>query len=353
MDGHADESSVYYPPRITLQKDASRLWFLFENNPTMYFIVDAEGRILSANRYGAEHLGYEVSELIGTHVLDLVHEDDRAEVQSNFAACTSRPGEVCRWDFRKVRKDGSIIWIHEMVRPVLDENGEFIILVVCDDVTATRQLTEEREHLLEAERRAREQVSAILESISDAFLAVDRHWRFTYMNRRGRELVETIRGDGSGEIIGRPLPDVLPGIWTSEFGAYHRLAMAERHTVHHEAYFPPLGRWLQVHDYPSAEGLSIYVQDITDRKQAEEERERLFRAEREARAEAQQQREALERITESRTHLMRGFSHDVKNPLGAAEGYAALPHHRKNVSMRLSCRRRAVFPPFRACWCSL
>jgi signal transduction histidine kinase len=40
--------------------------------------------------------------------------------------------------------------------------------------------------------------------------------------------------------------------------------------------------------------------------------------------ESERRREELERITESRARLMRGFSHDVKNPLGAADGYAQL-----------------------------
>ncbi len=40
--------------------------------------------------------------------------------------------------------------------------------------------------------------------------------------------------------------------------------------------------------------------------------------------EAERRREELERVSESRTRLMRGFSHDVKNPLGAADGHAAL-----------------------------
>jgi len=64
--------------------------------------------------------------------------------------------------------------------------------------------------------------------------------------------------------------------------------------------------------------------DISERKRLEEEREELLAREREARAEAERQREELERVTESRTRLMRGFSHDVKNPLGAADGFAAL-----------------------------
>lgn len=42
------------------------------------------------------------------------------------------------------------------------------------------------------------------------------------------------------------------------------------------------------------------------------------------RAESEQRREEVERITESRTRLIRGFTHDVKNPLGAADGFLQL-----------------------------
>lgn len=51
--------------------------------------------------------------------------------------------------------------------------------------------------------------------------------------------------------------------------------------------------------------------DITREIEATDERERLFARERNARADADRRREALERVTESRTRLMRGFSHDV------------------------------------------
>jgi signal transduction histidine kinase len=40
--------------------------------------------------------------------------------------------------------------------------------------------------------------------------------------------------------------------------------------------------------------------------------------------ETRERREELERLMKSRQRLMRGFSHDVKNPLGAADGYADL-----------------------------
>ena len=54
------------------------------------------------------------------------------------------------------------------------------------------------------------------------------------------------------------------------------------------------------------------------------ERERLLENERAARESAESQRQLLERVTESRARLIRGFTHDVKNPLGAADGHLAL-----------------------------
>jgi len=72
-------------------------------------------------------------------------------------------------------------------------------------------------------------------------------------------------------------------------------------------------------------------EDITDRKVAESERDLLLQREKqarsaseEARAAAEARRAELERVTASRARLIRGFSHDVKNPLGAADGFLAL-----------------------------
>jgi signal transduction histidine kinase len=42
------------------------------------------------------------------------------------------------------------------------------------------------------------------------------------------------------------------------------------------------------------------------------------------RAESERRREEIERVTESRSRLIRGFTHDVKNPLGAADGFLQL-----------------------------
>jgi signal transduction histidine kinase len=66
------------------------------------------------------------------------------------------------------------------------------------------------------------------------------------------------------------------------------------------------------------------VRLLRERSRASWEREALLASERSARSEAEAGRRELERVILSRAVLIRGFSHDVKNPLGAADGYLEL-----------------------------
>jgi PAS domain-containing protein len=59
---------------------------VFEHNPTMYFMVDAAGTVLSVNPFGAEQLGYTVEQLVGHPVLDVFYEADREAVQRGVSA---------------------------------------------------------------------------------------------------------------------------------------------------------------------------------------------------------------------------------------------------------------------------
>ena len=66
------------------------------------------------------------------------------------------------------------------------------------------------------------------------------------------------------------------------------------------------------------------LHNLADLASAALQRVAIRAAERSALAEARDGRAELERVMKSRSRLMRGFSHDVKNPLGAADGYAEL-----------------------------
>jgi PAS domain S-box-containing protein len=376
--------------------------------------------------------------------LEAIIPEDLPRVQAWLAEFGQGRNDV---EYRIVRPDGEMRWIWSRAYPVRNTRGEvYRIAGITEDITERKLAEGERHLLLQREREAREEIASILESISDAFYALDREWRFTYVNRE----TERILGRAAERFIGKKIWDKFPELVGTIVEREYRLAVRERRAVYFEFFYEPLSIWLDVRAYPSANGLSVFYRDVTERRrvedelreseqnlralansipqvvwiatpdgevvwynqrwydytgatleetkglrwqtlvhpehrarvvagsrrayqtgepwedvlplrgrtgdyrwflsrmvpvrdsagrvvrwfgtdtdindriEAEAERARLLEGEREARAEAERRREELERVTESRARLIRGFSHDVKNPLGAADGFLQL-----------------------------
>jgi len=115
---------------------------VFEQNPTMYFLIDAKGAILSVNALGASHLGYRVDELVGQAVLGIFLESDRGLVQGHLATCAAAPGQSRVWEARTPRKDGSVLWTRENARFVQWGANDPIFLVSCEDITQRKAAEE-------------------------------------------------------------------------------------------------------------------------------------------------------------------------------------------------------------------
>ena len=114
---------------------------VFENNPTMYFMVDAAGIILAVNPFGAEQLGYQVHELTGRPMNSVFYEADREATQSVIARCFVQPGQSMSWEHRKVRKDGSLLWVRGTARAV-PRAADAILLIAGEDITDRKQAAE-------------------------------------------------------------------------------------------------------------------------------------------------------------------------------------------------------------------
>ncbi len=106
---------------------------------------------------------------------------------------------------------------------------------------------------------------SILERITDAFFALDTRWRFTYVNASAERLLHRTRAELLGNTVWEKFPEAVDSSFYTE---YHR-AVAEQTTVAFEAYYPPLQTHFMVHAYPSHDGLSVYFEDITERKNEE------------------------------------------------------------------------------------
>jgi PAS domain S-box-containing protein len=110
------------------------------------------------------------------------------------------------------------------------------------------------------------QQEKILESITDAFYALDTEWRFTHVNQRAETLLECSREELLGETIWEAFPETkeLPN-----YEEYHR-AVETGEPTQFEAYSPPFEAWFSVRAYPFEGGLSVYFNDITERKEREQ-----------------------------------------------------------------------------------
>ncbi len=120
---------------------------VFEHNPVMYFMVSPTGTVLSVNGFGASQLGYTAAELVGQSVLSVFFEEDRELVKAQLATCVEELGRSHSWEIRKIRKDGTVIWVRENAKAVQRSGNDAIILIACEDITERRRAEQRRDAL--------------------------------------------------------------------------------------------------------------------------------------------------------------------------------------------------------------
>ena len=250
------------------------------------FAIELDGTVASWNPGVEKLLGYSEEDFVGRDscILFTPEDNERGECEREMrAAAAQGRAEDRRWH---VRRDGMRFWASGLLMALQDEAGVLRgYAKILRDETARKEM---EDRLRESEAFGRN----ILESISDAFYALDREWRFTYLNGQCELLVRRRREELLGRNIWEEFPEAARSVFQEQ---YHR-AMAEGVAVTFETFYAPLEAWFEVRAYPSPAGLSVYFHDINERKRAEAERDRLLRSEREARAEAERQRDFVQLV---------------------------------------------------------
>lgn len=117
----------------------------------------------------------------------------------------------------------------------------------------------------EALRQANERMENMLESLTDAFCAVDFDWRITYINGRALSMLAPLNKTREG-LLGRSLWEEFEELQGTNLASNLRQAMESRQMGTREFFYPRLAIWVEARLYPSPDGLTLYFQDITQRR---------------------------------------------------------------------------------------
>jgi PAS domain S-box-containing protein len=140
-------------------------------------------------------------------------------------------------------------------------------LIIGSLAGALRASLQKAETARQRARAADVRAKKILDGISDAFLILDREWRCIHVNDRAVQLSRRRRE----QLLGHILWDVVPRLADRPIGAALRRAMEHNTTEHFEQHSETGGLWLEGDVYPSSEGVTLFLRDVTERKRAEEE----------------------------------------------------------------------------------
>lgn len=118
-----------------------RYHVIYDNTPMTCFTLNYDGEVLFANRFGLQFLGYQRNDITRRSMLELYAPDDRAIAAEHFASVTSSDGRLHRWDIRRQKKNGNIIWVRETARAI-GKGADGMVLMTCEDIDDTYRLTE-------------------------------------------------------------------------------------------------------------------------------------------------------------------------------------------------------------------
>lgn len=217
----------------------------------------ASGRVTWSDEVYAIHEMVPGTEITPEQGIEFFAPEFRQEATEAFQAC-ARDGIPFEQERLLITGEGNVKWVRGIGRPVRDKTGQ-----ITGVQGAFQDIDAQKRSELEV-RRLAQRLEATLESITESFFTVDRDWRFTYVNAEAARWLGRSRDD----LLATNLWSEFPTLVGTGFHDCYQRAMDEQVAVSFEGFYPPLARWFNVRAYPSAEGLAVYAQDVTDTRAA-------------------------------------------------------------------------------------
>ena len=246
---------------VVTQTEIEDLFEILSSNLPVGVCIIQDEKFLYINPNFLIYTGYREDELLGKDFLTIVIPEDREMAREN-ATKMLKEEPASPYQFRVACKDGSSKWVTGAVRSV-QYHGREAILAIYRDITERKQA---EEALCESEERYRK----LANSITDVFFAMDYNLRYTYWNKAS-EILTGIREEA---VLGKSLQEIFPD--TPEIRkaekVYRDVLRTQQSQTFVTDYTAHDGRHyiFEISAYPSRNGISVFVRDVTERKQAEE-----------------------------------------------------------------------------------
>jgi PAS domain S-box-containing protein len=242
----------------TQEKERS---MITENIPGLVSYVDADGCYRFVNNQYEKWFGISRKEIIGQHYRHIVGDPAYRKIKRYVEQALS--GKQAQYEQALPYKSVGTRWVNARYVPDIDQHGivkGFFALIT--DVTERKQAEEARQ-VSEASYRE------LANSITDVFFAMDKELRYTYWNKASEDLT----GISARDAIGKSLLDIFPDTsQTRRAEKVYREVLRTRQpqTFINQYHLGDKDFFFEISAYPSGRGLSIFVKDVTERKQREE-----------------------------------------------------------------------------------
>jgi PAS domain S-box-containing protein len=224
---------------------------MYEANPIPMWIYDENLNIISVNDAAISTYGYTRDEFLTKNIVDIRPAEDAEKVIRAAREMPSTLNLSGKW--RHIKKDGAIMQV-SITSHKITFNNRPNVLVMIRDMTEQAQFEQEKnKHLSNLE--------ITLNSISDAFFALDYDMRIVRINQAFRDIIE----ERFTKIVGESVFTLFPREKNRLF-PYYEKALRERVIVRTDEYSLVLNKWIRLAAYPTDEGVSVYFSDITENK---------------------------------------------------------------------------------------
>lgn len=244
-------------------ENAELLPALFAASPIGIAIASGDAHLLQVNAALCALLDAREDAILGTPLWQHIHPEHLPSCRAAVAALLQAEIPQCAITVRIRRQDGQGLWtqLTGVIAPAADNAPERLILYL-QDLSPGPGAVEQRAFPLQDPQQ-------ILDRITDGFLALDRDWRITYVNKAAAPIFG-LSIDALHALVGSNLLEVYPRTVESPAFAAAQTALRTGSSTSVEFYSFLRGAWLSVHVYPSDDGLSVLMRDITEARELEQ-----------------------------------------------------------------------------------